>query len=63
MIKEVDRLDIADGLKELLTKHGFETSNQIMEKEPDELAVTLGTDQYIAKLIWFAAKNQLDQYK
>jgi hypothetical protein len=58
MIKDVGQLDIADGLKELLAKHGFETSNQITEKEPNELALTLGTDEYIAKLIWLAAKNQ-----
>ena len=57
MSAKIDQLDIAAGLKELLASKGFTDSDEIIKKDPDELASILGTDPDVAKLVRFAAKN------
>jgi transcription termination factor NusA len=57
MSAEIDQLDIAADLKELLVSKGFTNSDEIIKMDPDELASILGTDLDVAKLVQFAAKN------
>lgn len=58
MFADIREIDIAIGLKELLTSHGF-TLNALLETTPAELAVILGIDLYVAKLIHLAAYRLL----
>jgi|ERR687898_1984941 N-acetylglucosamine-6-phosphate deacetylase len=46
----INSLDIADGLKELLTEHGF-TLEELLNISSSELAESLGIDKYIAQII------------
>jgi hypothetical protein len=46
----INFLDIADGLKELLIKHGF-TLEELSYIPSSELAEILGIDKYIAQII------------
>jgi transcription termination factor NusA len=57
MSAEIDQLDIAADLKELLVSKGFTNSDEIIKMDPDELASILGTDLDVAKLVQFAAKK------
>ena len=55
-------LDIADGLKELLTKYDF-TLNELLSISTAELAEFLGIDRYIPQIIGSAAtklSNNID---
>ena len=58
----INSLEIADGLKELLTKYDF-TLNELLSIPSTELAEFLGIDRYIAKIIGSAAtklSNNID---
>ena len=57
MSAEIDQLDIAAGLKELLVSNGFTNSDEIIKIHPDELASSLGIDPNVAKLVQLAAKK------
>jgi hypothetical protein len=50
----INSLEIADGLKELLTKYHF-TLNELQSVPSTELAEFLGIDRYIAQIIGSAA--------
>jgi hypothetical protein len=50
----INSLDIADGLKKLLTKYGF-TLNELLNMPSSELAEFLGIDKYVAQIISRAA--------
>ena len=50
----INSLEIADGLKELLTKYDF-TLNELLSISSSELAEFLGIERYIAQLIGSAA--------
>lgn len=54
----VNALDIANGLKDLLISHGF-TIDLLLKTPPAELAIILGIDIYVARLIYLAAKKKL----
>lgn len=58
MSAEIDQLDIAAGIKELLISKGFTKPDEIIKTSIDELANRLGIDVDIAKSIWYAAKKQ-----
>jgi hypothetical protein len=61
---QINSLDIADGLKELLIKNGF-TLEGILNKSSSEIAEFLGIDQYVAEIICTAARkfsNHNDEY-
>jgi len=58
MFADIREMDIAIGLKELLISHGF-TLDALLETTPAELAVILGIDLYVAKLIHLAAYRRL----
>jgi hypothetical protein len=49
-------LDIADGLKELLTKYEF-TLNELLNIPSSKLSEYLGVDKYVAHLIGSAARK------
>jgi hypothetical protein len=58
----INSLEIADGLKELLTKYDF-TLNELLSIPSTELAEFLGIDKYIAQIIGSAAtklSNNID---
>jgi hypothetical protein len=58
----INSLEIADGLKELLTKYDF-TLNELLSIPTTELAEFLGIDRYIAQIIGGAAtklSNNID---
>jgi N-acetylglucosamine-6-phosphate deacetylase len=50
----INSLDIADGLKKLLTKYGV-TLNELLNMPSSELAKFLGIDKYVAQIIGHAA--------
>jgi hypothetical protein len=52
----IHSLDIADGLKEILTKYEF-TLNDLLNMPSSELAEFLGIDRYIAQIIGGAARK------
>ena len=52
---DINRLEIADGLKQLLLSNGYDL-NSLLQAEPESLAQQLGIDEYIAKLVTKAAK-------
>ena len=55
---DILELEIADGLKELLMDYGF-TRRRILKIQSSDLASMLGIDDYIAKIIYNAAKRKL----
>jgi hypothetical protein len=50
-------LPIADGLKELLIDYGF-TQQRIVRTESTDFASILGIDDYLAEIIYNAAKRK-----
>jgi hypothetical protein len=58
---QINSLDIADGLKELLIKNGF-TLEGILNKSSSEIAEFLGIDKYVAEIICTAAKKSSNHY-
>jgi hypothetical protein len=55
---DILELRLADGLKELLIDYGF-TRRRILKLQSSDLASILGIDDYIAKIIYNAAKHNL----
>ena len=49
-IPNINSLDIAEGLKDLLIIHGF-TIELLLPISATELANTLGIDEYVAKIV------------
>jgi len=49
-------MDLADGIKELLTKHGL-TRTKVLGYSAGELSSLLNVDEYVAILILNAAKS------
>ena len=54
----IHALDLAIGLKEMLLDRGFFTISDLLSISPGELALILGVDLYIARLIIAAAQRQ-----
>lgn len=57
MYASVYGLDLATGIKEMLIKNGFASVDTLLETPPAELAIILGIDLYIARLIYHAVKR------
>ena len=55
---DILELEMTDGLKELLMDYGF-TRRRILRIQSSDLASMLGIDDYIAKIIYNAAKRKL----
>jgi hypothetical protein len=55
-ILTINSLDIADGLKELLTKYGF-TLKELLTISTSELSESLGIELYVARIICGAARK------
>ena len=53
---QINSLDIADGLKEVLIKNGF-TLEVLLNTSSSEIAEFLGIDEYVAEIICTAAKK------
>jgi hypothetical protein len=54
--EEINRLDIADGLKECLIKHGF-TLETLLSSPCEKTATDLGIDLYVVNVIYAAARR------
>lgn len=55
-LSDINRLDIADGLKQLLHKKKYDL-NYVLQSNMASLADELGIEEYVAKLIIDAAKK------
>jgi hypothetical protein len=54
---EINELDIADGLKELLYEKKYDL-NSILQSDAASVAGDLGIEEYVAKIIIDAAKKK-----
>jgi len=57
MFASIFGLDLATGIKHLLFANGFTSIEAILKMPPAELAIILGIDLYVARLIYLAAKR------
>lgn len=55
-LADLKSLKIADGLRDLLLEYGF-TKQRILKIQPENLASILGIEEYVAKIIHNAAKQ------
>ncbi|MFY9797095.1 MAG: hypothetical protein WAJ93_15540 [Candidatus Nitrosopolaris sp.] len=55
---DIKGMSIADGLKAILVEYGF-SSERLIRLSPSDLASILGIDEYVAKIIQNAAKEQI----
>jgi hypothetical protein len=58
---QINSLDIADGLKELLKKNGF-TLEGLLNASSSEIAEFLGVDQYVVEIVCTAARKSSNHY-
>ena len=56
----INKLDIPDGLKEILINHQF-TIEKLCELSAEDLSMALGIDNSVARLILDAAKKVCDE--
>jgi hypothetical protein len=54
---EINELDIADGLKELLYKKRYDIDS-LLQSDGASLADELGIEEYVAKIIMSAARRK-----
>jgi len=54
---EINELDIADGLKELLYENKYDL-NSLLQSDAESLSGRLGIEEYVAKMIINAAKRK-----
>jgi hypothetical protein len=52
----INHLDIAEGLKDILVRYGFNLESLLIMR-PHDLAEILGIDEYVAKIIISAAHD------
>jgi hypothetical protein len=57
---KINKLDIANGLKEILIKNQF-TVERLLKLSAEDLAIALGIDDSIARIIIDAAKKLCDE--
>jgi hypothetical protein len=57
MLASVMALALADGIKEMLIDNGFSSLEDLLDVSSSDLALLLGIDLYVAKLILFAARR------
>ena len=55
-LSDIQALPIADGLKDVLINEGG-TIHRILQTKPNDLAVMLGIEEYVAKIILNAAER------
>ena len=56
-ISDINQIEIADGLKDSLIKHGLDLE-ALLNTTPERTAEILGIDLYVAKLIHIAAMKE-----
>jgi hypothetical protein len=57
MFAGISGLNLAVGIKEMLANNGFTSLDPLLKISPAELALILGIDLYVARLIYLAAKE------
>lgn len=57
MFAGISGLDLAAGIKQMLLANGFTSLDALLKMPPAELALVLGIDIYVARLIYLAAKK------
>ena len=60
MLASVLALDLADGIKETLISNGLDSLDTLLEIRSEDLALLLGIDTYVARLIHTAAKRHAE---
>ena len=56
-ISDINQIEIADGLKRSLMKHGFDLGT-LLNTTPERIAEILGIELYVAKLIRIAVTKE-----
>jgi hypothetical protein len=56
-ISDINQIEIADGLKHSLMKHGFDLGT-LLNTTPERIAEILGIELYVAKLIRIAVTKE-----
>jgi hypothetical protein len=59
-ITDICRLDIADGLKQLLCEKNCDLDS-LLQSDPASVALELGIEEYVAKIIIDAAKRNASE--
>ena len=59
MFAGISGLDLAVGIKQMLLANGFTSLDALLKMPPAELALVLGIDMYVARLIYLAAKKHV----
>jgi hypothetical protein len=57
MHTDVQHLELAQGIKDLLEEAGFDTVESILKESPLEISNKLGIERYLAQIIKEAAKK------
>ena len=60
MFAGISGLDLAIGIKEMLLNNGFSSLDALLKMPPAELALILGIDLYVARLIYLTAKRHIE---
>ena len=63
MFAGISGLDLAVGIKEMLLNNGFTSLDALLKNPPAELAMILGIDLYVARLIYLTAKRHAQMEK
>ena len=59
MLGSIFGLSLASGIKDMLFSHGFTSIDTLLKMPPAELAVLLGIDLYVARIIYLTAKTHM----
>lgn len=57
MHTDIQDLELAQGIKDLLEQAGFETVDSILKEAPLDISNKLGIERYLAQIIKEAAKK------
>jgi hypothetical protein len=60
MHTDIQDLELAQGIKDLLVEAGFDTIDSILKEAPLDISNKLGIDRYLAQIIKEAAKKSTE---
>jgi hypothetical protein len=60
MHTDIQDLELARGIKDLLVEAGFDTVDSILKEAPLDISNKLGIDRYLAQIIKEAAKKSTE---
>ena len=62
MFGSIFGLSLASGIKDMLFSNGFTSVEHLLKMPPAELAVLLGIDLYVARIIYLTAKAHMQTH-